>query len=445
MLEIYIPVNFTSEREYAIKCLFGVLLGIKYEIRKHNNHNYRIVLPNEREIIFEDHFFSAINENAGYLNQINIPVNISFICENEFTNDIIPLIFGINRITIDPDTTLQIGWDIFASSFFMLTRWEEYVQEIRDEHGRFPGTSSLASRHNFLNRPVVNEYAEILWKLISHLGYKGERIKREFRIIPTHDIDHLKYWSIEKKRSLFKNLISDLLIRKNFVLAFSRINSYFNSSIGRRDPYDTFNYLIEKADSIGTKASFYFITGGVTVYENHYSANSREVREIIRNINHLGHRTGIHPSYEAYNNESLLLQELSVLSEISGSQISEGRNHYLRFEVPFSWQLFQKSGLKIDSSIYYSDLPGFRCGICNEFPVFDILNREILDLYERPLIVMDTSFKNKEPEAVKNDILELKDTVKKYNGDFVFLWHNSKIDAPEWIKYKKSFEKAFYG
>lgn len=445
MLRIYIPASFVPEREYAIKCIFSIILGIKYEISIYDERHYRIILPNYREIVIEDHFFSAYNEKDGYLSSINIPVKTSLINNNEFAETSIPLIFGRNLIALNNDNTLLIGCDLFASSFFMLTRWEEFVSDARDEHGRYPGSSSLAFRHNFLNRPLVNEYSEILWKIITKLGYEGNRVKRDFKILPSHDIDQLKYWTDLKKKSVVKNLIGDVLLRRRFDLALKRVKSYLLFYFWKRDPFETFNYLIDKADSIGCKATFYFIAGGETVYENNYSVRTPEMSDIFKKISLHGHIIGIHPSYNAYNNDKLLSEEISVLSEITGSQISEGRNHYLRFEVPASWNILQKAGIRMDSSLYYSDLPGFRCGICQEFPVFDILKREIMNLYESPLVVMDTSYKNKKPETVYKEITDLKNTVKKYNGNFVFLWHNSNIDAPEWKKYKKSFEEAFYG
>jgi len=40
----------------------------------------------------------------------------------------------------------------------MLTRYEEVVKSVKDEHERFPARASLAYREGFLMRPIVNEY-----------------------------------------------------------------------------------------------------------------------------------------------------------------------------------------------------------------------------------------------------------------------------------------------
>jgi hypothetical protein len=327
----------------------------------------------------------------------------------------------------------------------MLTRWEEYISGVKDDHGRFPSSASLAVKNKFLHRPIVNEYAELLWKLLLHLGYKGERKKKEFRILPTHDIDQYYYWDYKRKKVLLKNLSGDLFLRKSSDLYKKRLVSFLRTMLGAADPCDTFEFLMDKAEKLGSMARFYFIAGGDTVYEKNYSVFSEKVRKKIERIIKRGHVIGIHPSYNSYNNQKQLNKELYALSEISGGQIKEGRNHYLRFEIPSTWNLLQQAGLCVDSSMYYSELPGFRCGICNEFPVFDILKRKKLDLIERPMIVMDTTFKEEKPEVIYSEIIKLKETVRKYSGDFVFLWHNSNIITPEWKKYKRTFEEAFYG
>jgi len=74
---------------------------------------------------------------------------------------------------------------------------------------------------------------------------------------------------------------------------------------------------------------------------------------------------------------------------------------------------------------------GFRCGVCYEYSVFDILNRKRLNLKEKPLIVMEGSFvtyqPNTTPKEMENKIKNLISEVKKYNGEFVYLWHNSSF------------------
>ena len=126
--------------------------------------------------------------------------------------------------------------DIFASSFFMLTRWEEYVDLSRDEHNRFPHTASLAYKHNFLDRPIVNEYIEFIWNMFLELGYSRERAERKFSILLTHDVDEiLRYPNLKK---VITGMGGDVLFRKSIFLPFKTLYDYTLVSIKKRkDPF----------------------------------------------------------------------------------------------------------------------------------------------------------------------------------------------------------------
>ena len=55
-----------------------------------------------------------------------------------------------------------IPFDIFAASFYLLSRYEEYLPHVKDEHGRFPVEESLAFQQGFLEIPVVDLWVKKL-------------------------------------------------------------------------------------------------------------------------------------------------------------------------------------------------------------------------------------------------------------------------------------------
>src|SRR6266487_5834059 len=62
----------------------------------------------------------------------------------------------------------NIPFDIFAASFYLLTRYEEYLPHKEDEYGRFAHTNSLAFKENFLHLPLVNLWMKEFVKLLQH-------------------------------------------------------------------------------------------------------------------------------------------------------------------------------------------------------------------------------------------------------------------------------------
>ncbi len=426
---ILIPNNFVPERTYIVNELIGNFLGLDFQIQKKNNLNEIIILlNNSNRIIIKDYFFSNF-KNEKYLDIKNIPEKISYTKNKYIVENNIPIIYGKNQID-ESHNKIICHIDIFASSFFMLTRWEEFVVKKYDIYNRFDSNQSLAFKHGFLKRPIVNEYVDMLWLMLKKIAYSEKRKHRKFNPILTHDIDiHLRWRNVFQSS---KSLIADIVKRKSINLFFSNAKSCIKSFVNRKnDPYNTYDFLMNLSEKIGAKSYFFFMSGGGKFKdENFYNIKSKFIKKLINHINNRGHYIGLHPSYYSYNNFDILEKELNTLSKLVKKKISFTRQHYLRFEVPLTWQILNKLSFEWDSSMYYADNAGFRCGVCYEFNVFDILERKKLSLKEKPIIVMETSYLNKKesPQNTEIQIIDIMNKVKKYNGEFVLLWHNSTFN-----------------
>ena len=415
MLKITIPNNNIAERKYILDVIFDEFLGLDFEVIVSDNcQDWVIKLENQKSLTIKDTFFSKYPKDLEYLKLENIPSKIEEL-------------------------------DIFAACFFMLTRWEEYVNKNRDYHDRFPAYESLAYKQGFLDRPIVNEYAEELKNKLLKLDNNLKFKTHNFNLILTHDVDSLlKYTSF---KSGIREIIGAIVKKKDIKLAISNILQKIKVSLGiQKDPFDTFDWLMDKSEALGLKSRFYFMSGGVTKYDNRYKIDESKALEVIEKIKKRGHIIGFHPSYNAYNNFEQFKKEKDLLEKTVGLKITEGREHYLRFEVPTTWQIWEDNGMLVDSSCGYADKEGFRCGTCYEYSVFNILTRKKLNLKERPLIVMEGSFityqPNIKPTEMEKKIKYLINQVKQYNGNFVFLWHNSSFNTAQWQKYQNIYERV---
>jgi len=437
MIKINIPNNFLPERKYIISIIFGEFLGFKYVIDVNNNtKNYDIILENGKKIIIKDSFFFNFENGLDYLDRKNIPVKIKFLKNQFIVEKDIPVIYGNDEFKIE-ENGITYGIDIFAASFFMLTRWEEYVNKTRDLHNRFPATASLAYRYDFLNRPIVNEYVEMLWNMLKYLGCNQKRKEKKYELVLTHDVDNIFKW---KNFGLFViNIAGDIIKRKNVSLALENIRQYFGSN-----PYDMFDFLMDLSEKRGIKSHFFFMSGGISNFDNNYSINQPFVKKIRKKIKNRGHFMGFHPSYNAYNDQKQWEKEYSNLSKEVSQKVKVGRQHFLRFEIPKTWQIWEDNNMKWDSTLTYPEKEGFRCGTCYEYSVFNILTRKKLKLKEMPLTVMEVTmvgYQNLTPKIMKKKIIKLINKVKKYNGKFVLLWHNSNFNTECWKKYQSVYEE----
>lgn len=230
-------------------------------------------------------------------------------------------------------------------------------------------------------------------------------------------------------------------------LALSRIKKYEKIRQGKiKDPYDTFDYLMDKSESIGIKSRFYFMSGGITKYDNNYKIDEKKCIELIKEIRKREHIIGFHGSYASYNNPQQWEEEKEILERVCESEVNDGRQHFLRFEVPTTWQIWEDNNMQIDSTCGYADREGFRCGTGDAFSVFNILSRKKLILKERPLIIMEGTLQNPNYRGLSsNDFLKVLNyyvkIIKRYNSKITLLWHNSSFDEETWIGRKEIYNK----
>ncbi len=452
MLKVTIPQNFVAERTYILAVLLSDFLGLEYEIKSESTADcWDIRLENGNRLIFEDHFFLHIKPSDNYYEPQYIPKQVRYVANRFLPESNVAVIFGgpepsVRTLTVKgqslDEKTMVCTIDIFAGAFFMLTRWEEYALDKRDVHGRFPASEALAVKYGFIDRPVVNEYIEMLWNLLAQLGIAQKRKGRKCELYLTHDIDFTTLW--KDFRGFIKSLGGDIIKRQSIPLVLTNAICYLKTLLGSaRQPYDTFDYLMTQSEKRGVRSHFFFMSGGVTKYDNQYNINDPAVLNTIRQIKNRGHAIGFHPGYGTCDNRNQWTSEYKSLSSACQSAPTEGRQHYLKFRVPDTWRIWDEHNMQSDSSMGYPEREGFRCGTCYDFSVFDILSRRTLAAREKPLIAMDTTLvehRRMPPERMQRKLEKLMDRVYRYNGTFTLLWHNTSFNLYPWPKYQAVYE-----
>ena len=440
MIKIYFSKQNLPEKVYLSDIIFNEFLGVGYQYEISDENNYILEFPGNKKIIIEDHFWIRTQKNElSYLREGLLPQNISF-AQNQFTfeNDL-PVLYGNPEIKIEKDA-IHCSIDIFASIYFFLTRWEEYISTERDKMGRFQYKNSISAKFGTINRPVVNELIEFLWKMLLYSGYQGARKMHQFTPFIMHDIDQpIRLYNL---KILLRTMGKNIFVHKNIVGAVQNVFVYtINKITPKYDLANCYDFLMKVSESIGTKSYFIFQSTEKTKYDWGYDINSKFLQNTFENIKNKGHLIGYHPGFYTLENSDLWKKDYEKLCETVKIKVLIGRQHYLRFRVPFTWQIWEDNGLELDATLGYPEMEGFRCGTCFQYSAFNFLQRKKLKLKELPLIFMDVSLwgyqKIYDPKTFFEKFDSLANTVRKYNGNFVFLWHNSSFD-------RSLFTKDFY-
>lgn len=414
MIKITIPNNNTAERKYVLDIIFDEFLGLDFEaIESIDCRDWIIELENKQVLTVKDTFFSQYPKDLEYLELENIPSRIEEL-------------------------------DMFAASFFMLTRWEEYVNKARDQHDRFPATESVAHKQGFLNRPIVNEYAEQLKKRLQELDSELKFKTHCPTVFVSCDVDQPFDCTVENMKNLIRTTAGDLIKRRSIKEFAKRVRRYIFNKF-ENYTYDvnyTFDWYMDVCEKAGIKVAFYFIPTSKETQNGCYELQDAKIQKLLKRIDSRGHEIGVHGSYQTYQDkEKAKLQKNmldDVLSNLGTSQKVVGnRQHYLRWESSMTPSVLEYAGFEYDTTGSYADRPGFRYGVCYEFSMFDVLNRKKLHIKQRPLIVMECTViddvymglgNSKEALQIMKD---LKQKCFEYNGNFSFLWHNSHFATKE--------------
>lgn len=337
----------------------------------------------------------------------------------------------------------RIHYDIFGLTYWMLTRQEEVARTDLDEHRRFPASSSHAYRHGYLERPIVDEWLQVLGQVISRTWPELTLAEQAFSQQVSHDVDMPSRYGFRSWKGMIRAAGGDLLKRGDIYGTFRapwiRLNT--RTRLHPKDPANTFDWIMDVSEQLGLISAFYFICGRTDpTRDADYEPEHEAIRSLMRQIHRRGHEIGLHPSYQSYLHADIIRSEAQRLRKIAAEEdISQpqwgGRMHYLRWSQPITLKAWADAGMNYDSTLSYADRPGFRCGTCFEYPAFDPVACTALSLRIRPLIAMECSVMDPAylglgtGDAALAKFQQLKNACRAVNGCFTLLWHNSRFDT----------------
>ncbi|GFZ77280.1 hypothetical protein GCM10011403_20420 [Pseudohongiella nitratireducens] len=337
-----------------------------------------------------------------------------------------------------------IHYDILGLTYWMLTRLEEIGRTDLDNHQRFPAISSHAFRHGYLERPIIDEWLNILGQVMLRVWPGIELKQHKFNMKVSHDVDCPASYAFQSVKGLIRTMGGNVLVRKDIPASLRSLWIWLNSkqAIHPRDPANTFDWLMSQSEDNGLVSAFYFICGRTDISKDaKYDPEMPQIRRLMREIHQRGHEIGLHPSYNTYNRPEEIIKEADRLRKVceeEGIQQNEwgGRMHFLRWDQAITQKAWADASMSYDSTLSYADRPGFRCGTCFEYTAFDVATDKPLALRIRPLVAMDCTVIAKHylglgaTETAYEKFNELKNNCRKVDGVFTLLWHNSFFSSP---------------
>jgi hypothetical protein len=199
----------------------------------------------------------------------------------------------------------------------------------------------------------------------------------------------------------------------------------------------------EKNNNI--RSTFFLKAGGKTKHDISYSLKSRYIKNLVKSLKNDDFDIGLHPSYNAYNNNDMMYNEkMKLLESGIGTKIGV-REHFLRYDINITSKMQDKLGFIYDSTIGFHDYEGFRASYCLPYRIYDIIEDRALNIWEIPLIIMDATLNDyrKLNKTESLDVVKkLIDVIKKYKGTGVLLFHNTCYDEFDFKGWGEVYEKS---
>lgn len=357
-------------------------------------------------------------------------------------------IFEINGVKAFFATAGELPFDIFAASFFLISRYEEYFDYedeygpyMEDEYGRYSHRLSLAWKENFLDIPLVNKWITLLRNELQN-RYPGVSFQQPaFRFMPTYDIDEAySYRHKDAWRSAGATVKA--LLKGNWSRIAQRRRVLSNKEA---DPFDSYAWMDALHKKYRLNPHYFFLVPAKTgKYDRNILPKEKALQDLIRR--HADkYPVGVHPSWQSGDNPRLIKEEIRTIENITGKKITSSRQHFIRLTMPQTFRRLLEAGITEDFSIGYGSINGFRASAAAPFYWYDLEKETKTGLLLYPFCYMEANsfFEQKfTAEQALDEMRHYYKEVKAVNGLLITLWHNTFLGTDELFRgWRECYEK----
>lgn len=333
----------------------------------------------------------------------------------------------------------SLPFDLFAASFYLVSRYEEYLPFMPDEFNRFEAQNSLAYQYDFLRIPLVNVWITEFEKLLKKKFQNLSTTHRSYNYISTIDIDNAYKYQIKGiMRTLGGYLKSIVKIDKYDLI--DRTSVLLKKE---KDPFDSYEYQLEVQKKYKLKVIYFYLLGDYGVNDKNHPSNNKNFQKLIKHLSDYS-IPGIHPSFGSNDKVGQVKVEINRLATITHREILHSRQHFSMLKFPDTYYNLQELGITEDYSMGYSVHNGFRASICQPFYWYDLDDEIETGLRIHPFCLSETSLRfgdKATPRTMMEIAKPMIDEVKKYNGELVTIFHNDTMGtAQNWLDWKNSYE-----
>ncbi len=313
----------------------------------------------------------------------------------------------------------ELPFDIFAASFYLISRYEEYLPHVKDELGRYPVTESLAFKNEFLQQPVVDIWA---YKFKDALKKRFPELDFLNRKKTVHHLVEVKTPFLYLQKGIFRSTICFLsdFLKFRWKTFYKRLQVTLRL---KKDPYDVYDTIIEIASKTKHDTTVFFILGET---EDFFTATETQHPKYKELIKHVGDyvRVGLLFSQKALQELALLKEEKKFMESITNRAVKQSINNHLVVNLPETYRNLIALEIALDCSMVYASQPGFRAGTCTPFLFYDLDFEIKTPLLIQPVAFTTASFYGKNTSEIKTESETIITNITHVNGTLSILFNH---------------------
>lgn len=336
-----------------------------------------------------------------------------------------------------------VPFDIFSASFFLLSRYEEYLPHVKDSVGRFPVKESIAYQNKFLELPVVDLWAYKLLEMLKERFPDLENKENGYRFISIINVTTSHAYSHRGPSRTIGGLLLDLGNLK-FRNVWERISVLLGI---KKDPYDNFLELVEIHKKFPIETMFFFQFAKHSAHDKNISTNNNKFRYLIKSVADYS-VVSLSTSFVSSLDKNVLKEEKKQLGNLINRPINYARLRYNKVNVPATYRNLVETEFTDDFSMGYTHEIGFRAGTCTPFYFYDINTEVRQPIKIHPFAMHDYAlFKYRDKDEIFEKMDNLFRLVKQVKGEFVLVFSNELLGGKQpqdWMELYQAMLKRYY-
>jgi hypothetical protein len=279
----------------------------------------------------------------------------------------------------------QLPFDFFAASFYLMSRYEEYMPYVPDDLGRFKVEQSLAHNHNFLDLPLIDMWFECFvaaWTDFFELPPFTQQVSTTELVIEIPQLYAYKYKTIF--RSFFEGLYD--FGRLRFAKIFDRLMVILRF---REDPLIGLIEQMEAFRSTAVSFRFFALYAALGIHDKSLSVFSKKHQQELKSLSDYAPTAPL-ASFESTQKTQKLVQDISRFSGLIHRPIKAIRQHKLVLRFPDTYRTYASLGIKHDYSMQYPNVPGFRASTAHPFRFYDLGEEQQTPLTIHPICLSES-------------------------------------------------------